>query len=103
MSKTGKIGIIIILIGICLPTATLPFISEFHPVPNICLTSNFFGNLGNMVITLGGETAAQSMDVNYNTGAVIPYKYLFASGVILTLLGIGVVTLSGSCNNKPQD
>jgi hypothetical protein len=49
VSKTKKIGIVIILIGLCLPTATLPFISEFHPLPNVCLTSNFFGNLGNMV------------------------------------------------------
>jgi hypothetical protein len=45
VSKTKKIGIVIILIGLCLPTATLPFISEFHPLPNVCLTSNFFGNL----------------------------------------------------------
>ena len=106
MSKAKKIGIIIALIGICLPTATLPFISEFHPLPNICLTSNFFGNLGNMVITFGSETAAHSdnaLGINYNAGTMIPYKFIFASGVILFLVGIAIITLSGSCKNKSQD
>ncbi len=96
MTKAKKIGIIILLAGICLPTATLPFITEFHLRPDICLTSNFFGNMGNMIVAFGaGQTG-----VSGDTGAVnspfaaIPYKYLFAIGVILTCVGIGITVLS---------
>ncbi|TNF54607.1 hypothetical protein EP227_04000 [bacterium] len=102
MSKTKKIGIIIILIGLCLPTATLPFISEFRPLPNVCLTSNFFGNLGNMVIAFGQESSSSS-DLTTNTPykAAIPYRYIFATGVILTLSGVGVILLSGGNKRQP--
>jgi len=96
MTRAKKIGIIILLVGICLPTATLPFITEFHPKPDICLTSNFFGNMGNMIVAFGaGQTA-----VSGNSGAggspliAIPYRYLFALGVILTCVGIGIIVLS---------
>jgi hypothetical protein len=101
MSKTRKIGIILVLFGLCLPAATLPFISEFHPLPEICLTSNFFGNLGNMVIAFGKEpfTASDASNkIKYTT--VIPYKYIFSSGVILTLAGMGFIVLSGSNKNR---
>lgn len=102
MSKTKKIGILIILIGLCLPTATLPFISEFHPLPNVCLTSNFFGNLGNMVIAFR-QGSASSSDLTMNTPykATIPYKYVFATGVILTLSGVGLIVLSGGNKREP--
>ncbi len=96
MTRAKKIGIIILLAGICLPTATLPFITEFHPKPDICLTSNFFGNMGNMIVAFGGKQT----DVSGNTGAAggpvvaIPYKYLFALGVIMTCVGAGIILLS---------
>ncbi len=80
MKKIKKIGIILILIGLCLPTATLPFITEFHPVQNLCLTSNFFQNMGNMKIALSSRTS-------------IPYRYIFSLGVVLTFAGIGAITL----------
>ncbi len=81
MKKAKKFGIILILIGLCLPTATLPFITEYHPVPDICLTSNFFQNMGNMTIAFSSKTS-------------IPYRYIFSLGVVLTFTGIGVITLS---------
>ena len=55
MTKNKKIGIILLLIGLCLPSATLPFITEFRPVPEICLTSNFFQNMGNMIVVFGSK------------------------------------------------
>jgi len=70
------IGIFLIVAAIVLPTATLPFITEYHPEPEICLTSNFFSNLGNMTVH------------------VIPYRYLFVLGVILGCIGIAVLALS---------
>ncbi len=96
MTKAKKIGIIILLVGICLPTATLPFITEFHPRPNICLTSNFFGNMGNMIVAFGTEQTGASGDTGTATAPLvaIPYKYLFALGVILTCTGIGIIVLS---------
>jgi hypothetical protein len=101
MSKTRKIGIVLLLFGLCLPSATLPFISEFHPLPEVCLTSNFFGNLGNMVIALGRETLIESdasNEINYAT--IIPYKYIFSSGVILAFAGIGFIVQSAGKKNS---
>ncbi|GEM_PF-6126570 len=104
MTRAKKIGIILLLVGICLPTATLPFITEFHPKPDVCLTSNFFGNMGNMIVAFGGERAT----ISGNAGAAgsplvaIPYKYLFALGVILTCVGIGIIVLSPGGRPGPK-
>jgi len=80
MITTKKIALLLILAGICLPTAPMPFITEFHPQPGICLSSNFFGNLGNMMLAIGQLH--------------IPYRYLFSSGVVLTCIGLGMLVLS---------
>jgi hypothetical protein len=101
MGTVKKIGIVVVLIGLFIPTVTLPFIKEFHPLPNICLTSNFFGNLGNMVVSLGESTASSSGLTNVTDYKfAIPYRYLFTTGVILFIVGIGIVTLSGSNKKK---
>ncbi len=97
MGKAKKIGIILILVGICLPTVTLPFISEFHPLPDVCLTSNFFHNMGNMEIVLRLEqvlTPDNPQRTNYQEKIAIPYRYLFALSVILVCTGMGVIVLS---------
>ncbi len=104
MTKAKKIGIILILVGICLPTATLPFITEFHPQPEICLTSNFFGNMGNMVVALGSkQTGISGKDTEIVKSPIVavPYRYLFALGVILICTGIGIIVLSSG--NHPAD
>jgi hypothetical protein len=92
MSTSRKIGIIVLLIGICLPTATLPFITEFKPVPELCLTSNFFQNMGNMVVVFGAGNMSYVSDVSGLLA--IPYRYLFSIGVILTCIGCGTIVLS---------
>ncbi len=97
MTKTKKIGIILIIVGLCLPTATLPFISEFLPLPDVCLTSNFFHNMGNMEIVFRPEKG-DAAGTNYKAKIAIPYRYVFAFGIVLMFTGIGVITLSG--NNK---
>ena len=80
MTTAQKIGFILIIIGGCLPTAALPFISEFRPHPELCLTSNFFTNMGNMMLAFGSSF-------------VIPYRYLFALGVILVCSGLAVIVV----------
>ncbi len=80
MTTARKIGLILIIIGACLPTAALPFISEFRPHPELCLTSNFFTNMGNMILVFGSSV-------------VIPYRYLFALGVVLACTGLGVIVV----------
>ncbi len=93
MSASRKTGIIVLLIGICLPTATLPFITEFKPVPELCLTSNFFSNMGNMIVVFGSGYMSSVSDVSGLLA--IPYRYLFSSGVILACIGCGTFVLSG--------
>jgi hypothetical protein len=86
MTLLRKIAIIIVLIGICLPTATMPFITEFHPEPEICLTSNVFGNLGNMVVVFGGKYSTTGETIT--SILAVPYRYLFSTGVILICAGL---------------
>ncbi|GBE03492.1 MAG TPA: hypothetical protein ENH45_01940 [Nitrospirae bacterium] len=78
MTTARKIGLILIIIGGCLPTASLPFISEYYQHPGLCLTSNFFTNMGNMMLAFGSSF-------------VIPYRYLFAFGVVMVCTGLGVI------------
>ncbi len=95
MKTSTKIGIILILAGICLPTATMPFITQFKPVPELCLTSNFFQNLGNMVVVLGaGPLNTTVSDASSLSGVLaIPYRYLFSTGVILACIGAALIVL----------
>jgi len=95
MNKTTRIGLVLILIGICLPTATMPFITQFKPVPELCLTSNFFQNLGNMIVVFGSNNLNSSVN---NAGLLagslsMPYRYLFSSGIILSCIGAGIIVL----------
>ncbi len=80
MTLAKKIGLILIIIGACLPTATIPFISQYRPHPELCLTSDFFTNMGNMMLAL-------------SSSFVIPYKYLFALGVVLVCSGLGIIVV----------
>lgn len=97
MTLAKKIGIILILVGICLPTATMPFITEFRPQPDICLTSNFFANLGNMMVVIGAEPAGPGTPIQssmVNALVTVPYRYLFSSGVIIACIGVAIIVLS---------
>ena len=99
MTRAKKIGIFLIIAALLLPSATLPFITEYHPKPGICLTSNFFSNLRNMVVAFG--TKQMNMSVTgagtvYSPLIAIPYRYLFVLGVILGCIGIGILALSSS-------
>jgi hypothetical protein len=99
MTRAKKIGIFLIIAALLLPSATLPFITEYHPKPGICLTSNFFSNLGNMVVAFGTKQMNMSVagaETVYSPLIAIPYRYLFVLGVILGCIGIGILVLSSS-------
>lgn len=89
MTISRKIGLILIIIGACLPTAALPFITEFRPHPELCLTSNFFTNMGNMMLPFGPSF-------------VVPYRYLFSLGVVMVCAGLGTVVVSYPSAQKKQ-
>jgi len=94
MSTLKKIGLILIILGACLPVVTLPFITEFKPVPELCLTSNFFNNMGNMIVSLGSHRDRVSGYDNVNSSISIPYRYLFSLGVILVSAGFIILVLT---------
>jgi len=97
MTRAGKIGIFLIIAAFLLPSATLPFMTEYHPKPGICLTSNFFSNLGNMVVAFGAgqmNISVAGTETGYSPLIAIPYRYLFVLGVILGCIGIGILVLS---------
>jgi len=105
MTMAKKIGIILIIVGVCLPTAALPFITEFHPLPDVCLTSNFFKNMGNMEIVIRpAQTTVKNntQAANYKANLAVPYRYVFALGVVLFCFGIGTLVLSGSNRDKSK-
>ncbi|MEN8263501.1 MAG: hypothetical protein ABFR82_08570 [Nitrospirota bacterium] len=88
-SRAKKIGIIMILAGLCLPVVTMPYISEFRPQPDICLSSNFFGNFRSMLLSSPLIT--------------VPYRYLFVLGINLACIGAGTIVLSsGKASVKPE-
>jgi hypothetical protein len=99
MTRAKKIGIFLIIAALLLPSAALPFITEYHPEPGICLTSNFFSNLGNMVVAFGAKKMNMSVagaETVYSPLIAIPYRYLFVLSVILGCIGIGILALSFS-------
>ena len=103
MTKAKKIGYMLIIIGMCLPTATLPFITEFNPLPEICLTSNFFRNMGNMIVVFGARQADMSGSEAAGPLIAIPYRYLFSIGVILVCAGLGILVMtSGKASASKQ-
>ncbi|MBC8412448.1 hypothetical protein H8E50_02090 [bacterium] len=98
MTIIKKISLIIILIGICLPTASAPFITEFKPHPDLCLSSSFFTNLGTMMVVFGASPAGASAGTEI-PWITIPYRYLFSIGVILVCTGLGIMVWT----SKPKD
>jgi hypothetical protein len=97
MTRAKKIGIFLIIAALLLPSATLPFITEYHPEPGICLSSNFFSNLGNMVVAFGAKQVNMSVagaETVYSPLIAIPYRYLFVLGINIACIGMGTIVLS---------
>lgn len=96
MTTTKKIALLLVIAGVCLPTTTLPFITEFRPVPELCLTSNFFQNMGNMMVVLGRTGAGLEAVTAESAQAplAIPYRYLFSAGVLMVCSGMGLLVIA---------
>jgi hypothetical protein len=108
MSKAQKFGIVLILIGVALPTILLGFASTYYP------TRGLIWNVQHMKIVLKQrETIRPTGDIfdqiapdkpeqpkgftpleDKTLQIIIPYKYIFALGVVLVFSGIGFITLS---------
>ncbi len=98
MPTSRKIALIIIIIGACLPAATLPFITEFRPVPELCLTSNFFANMGNMIVSIGRGSGPAAPTGMVQSIISIPYRHVFSIGVVLVCSGL--ILLVASAGSK---
>jgi hypothetical protein len=111
MSKVKKIGIVLILVGICLPVITLGFTSGYSR------NAGLIGNIQRMEIVLipGEKPSPVPAPPNapppergllrfddipiikpIKPELAIPYKYIFAFGVVLVFAGIGTIALSNS-------
>lgn len=111
MSKIKKVGVILIIIGICLPIIFLAFASPYYP--NVGLIYNiqtmkivlreerftkteYLGTLEDLKEQKQRpEQPPQEIKVRIPE-KTIPYKYIFAFGVILIFTGIGIIVLSGN-------
>ena len=118
MSKAKKIGIVLILIGICLPIVSLGFASNYYPrlglIRNIQMMEIVLRPelLGNNIITdfqpikeVPPEKKPKELKSNdweivkeepIKPKIAIPYKYIFALGVVLIFAGIGIIVLSSN-------
>ncbi len=107
MKRLPAIGVILILSGACLPLALFPFAHGYSPV------LGFWGSLVNMEIHLWeirpaepyafGCEAQTRLDRMSDPEApsrcdpvycVLPYRYLFAVGVLVFFGGLGVILLA---------
>jgi len=85
MKAAKKIGIILSLLGLCLPLLTLGFIDLFSIYPPTEPPQNLF---------LTVITNLQHMEVFILVKAV-PYRYFYSLGVLLFFTGVAFIALSG--------
>ena len=98
MTKYKRIGIILILIGICIPLVAFVFSSGYNP------KLGFLWSITKMNIYLWTQpakpqTPPPGLDFDpyfepHDIPVVLPYKYTFGLGVIFVLSGIGFFVLS---------
>jgi len=89
MGKAKKIGIVLILIGLCLPIVSFAFVSEYY-LRGGSTISDFLFLIPRMRMGCPGG----------GPRGVIPYRYIFAFGVVLVFTGIGFIALSKREDSK---
>jgi len=86
MGRGKKIGVVLILVGICIIMLTLVFGEGYY------YRQDFISNLQDMRFYLWAD------------GTYLPCKYFFGLGIVLTAIGIGFVVLSENVRKKaPTD
>lgn len=85
-----KVGILLILIGLCIPIISLGFVSKYHP------RRGLIGNLTKMELVIREDTPNSVYRILWKTyeRVAIPYKYIFAFGTIFIFTGIGLIIVS---------
>ncbi len=98
MTKYKRIGIILILIGICIPLISFVFATGYNP------HFGFWWSVTKMEIKLWHTSKSTLAPGWYDVDdarlvphyVVLPYKYLFSLGIIFILVGICLFALSKS-------
>ena len=93
MDREKKIGIALIVFGICLPLMLLPFVSGYEKDKGI------IQNLLNVSVVLkkaksvtGGETV--SLPLTKIIPVRLPYRFVLASGIFFLFMGILKIDIS---------
>lgn len=89
MNQAKKIGIILLLVGSCLPFLAFPFVDNYSPHEGIMT------NVQKMEIVLKEQKLMVSGGgLKVQEKSAIQFKYIFGLSVVLVLVGAGFVALS---------
>jgi hypothetical protein len=93
MNKEKKIGIALIVFGICFPLMLLPFVSGYEKDKG--MVQNLF-NMGiilnkEKVVTMGETSSSSLMKI---IPGRLPYRFMLASGILFIFMGILKIDLS---------
>lgn len=106
MSKTKRIGIVLILVGLFIPSLLYPFA---EPTYQATLERVLFANRG---IYTPSDVGLRDLEIAFSKGTfiaaeqriegrvAIPYKYVVAFGVILAFTGAGFLFLKRGANHE---
>jgi hypothetical protein len=107
MTKLKKLGIIIIIVGVFIPSILYPFTSY---TSSASLMQVVFATKGIVyqpgfrdleVVLKGGHWIREGDYKGHYEGRIaIPYHYTLAVGITIAFLGIALVTLTGKKNKK---
>jgi hypothetical protein len=93
-----KCGIILILIGMCLPIVSIGFSSKYIPQFGI------IRNIQRMEIVLRAEEklifSDEPSDLFSKSKIAVPYRYVFASGTLLVFVGLGLTVIASTKKEK---
>jgi len=93
MNREKKIGVVLIILGICLPLMLLPFVSGYEKDQNI------IQNLLKTSIVLKGERPDNGKETSLSSlmriiPGRLPYRFVLAAGIFLIFIGIVKIDIS---------
>jgi len=101
MTRYKKIGIILILIGLCIPIIAFVFASGYNPKLGFWWSISHMNILlqegsikGNPGGSLGGGKVYDTSQIKFDV--YLPYKYPFSLGIILVFSGFAIFFLAKS-------
>jgi hypothetical protein len=86
MNKARKIGIVLLLVGFCLPFAAFPLVDNYSPHESIMT------NIAGMEIVLKEQKLIVNGDgLKIEERKSIQYRHIFLLGVVLVFTGAGFI------------